>query len=64
MTKAEQIKVLSEQIVTDDVCSALREGATQLVMGEGSLDAKIVFVGRRAREDDLVDHLGASVNFR
>lgn len=66
MTKAEQIKVLSEQIVTDDVCSALREGATQLVMGEGSLDAKIVFVGEAPgkREDELGrPFVGASGKF-
>lgn len=36
---------LAEQIVSDDVCSELRRSATQLVMGDGSPDADIVFIG-------------------
>lgn len=37
--------VLQEMIVANEVCPELRRSATQLVMGAGSLDAKIVFIG-------------------
>lgn len=66
MSKVDLIKQLAEQIVADDVCPVLREGATQLVMGEGSLDAKIVFVGEAPgkKEDELGrPFVGASGKF-
>lgn len=77
MTKAEQIKALAEKIIADDVCSVLRAGATQLVMGEGSLDAKIILIGEAPgkKEDELgrpfvgasgkfLDELLSSINLR
>ncbi|AGL62335.1 Phage SPO1 DNA polymerase-related protein [Candidatus Saccharimonas aalborgensis] len=45
MTKQTEMAVLQEMIVANEVCPELRRSATQLVMGAGSLDAKIVFIG-------------------
>ena len=45
MTKQTEMAVLQEMIVAKEVCPELRRSATQLVMGAGSLDAKIVFIG-------------------
>lgn len=66
MVKTEQIKALAKQIIADDVCSVLRSGATQLVMGEGDLDAKIMFIGEAPgkKEDELGrPFVGASGKF-
>lgn len=42
MDSLDQIKA---DILKQDICPNLAQTATQIVMGEGSLDAKIVFVG-------------------
>lgn len=43
--KSLKIDSLRRQIESDDVCSHLRETATQLVMGDGNPDADILFIG-------------------
>ena len=45
MNKIQQITELKQAIINDQACSQLASGAKQLVMGEGSLDAEIVFIG-------------------
>lgn len=44
MSKAEELKKLKQEMV-DDTTLPLREGATQLVFGEGNPDTKIYFIG-------------------
>lgn len=45
MNKAVKLEDLAEEISDTNVCSALRQGATRLVMGDGNPDADIVFIG-------------------
>jgi uracil-DNA glycosylase family 4 len=51
--KAAQLKVIEEDIKSNKICSELAAQATQLVMGDGSLDAKLMFIGEApgAQED-------------
>lgn len=53
MSKTDQLAAIAEQIVQDDVTPHLRESATQLVIGEGTADAEVVFIGEApgAEED-------------
>lgn len=54
-SKAQQLKAMAEKIVSAKVCPELAASAKQLVMGEGSLDAEVVFIGEApgAKEDEL-----------
>lgn len=45
MSKLAQLDDLQGQIVTDNICPALAEQATQLVFGTGNPEADIVFIG-------------------
>ena len=45
MDKQQQLDELKAQILQNDVCPDLRAQATQLVMGDGNVDADIVFIG-------------------
>ena len=45
MNKIQQITELKQAIINDQACPQLANSAKQLVMGEGSLDAEIVFIG-------------------
>jgi uracil-DNA glycosylase family 4 len=53
--KAAQLEQIAQDIVDQRVCPDLAAGATQLVMGEGSADADIVFIGEApgATEDKV-----------
>ena len=58
--------VLQEMIVANEVCPELRRSATQLVMGAGSLDAKIVFIGEapgKNEDEQGVPFVGAAGKF-
>ena len=66
MDQQHEIDELQRQIIDDDVCPFLREGAIQLVMGEGNPNADIVFVGEAPgkKEDELGrPFVGASGKF-
>ncbi len=66
MTKQTQMAVLQEMIVANEVCPELRRSATQLVMGAGSLDAKIVFIGEapgKNEDEQGVPFVGAAGKF-
>lgn len=43
--KAAKLKALHDQIIADKVCPELAEQATQLVFGDGNVDAELLFVG-------------------
>jgi uracil-DNA glycosylase family 4 len=45
VTKQERLDQIAADIVTDHVCPHLAETAKHLVMGEGSVDTKIIFIG-------------------
>lgn len=53
MNKAKELQKIADQIVADNVCPHLAESATNLVPGEGSADAQVMFVGEApgAKED-------------
>lgn len=52
--KAQQLDEIIQRILQDDPTPALREGATQLVFGDGNPDAEIVFVGEApGKNEDL-----------
>lgn len=45
MSKQKQLDQIAQQIQDDKICLDLKQGATQLVFGDGDPDAEIVFVG-------------------
>ncbi|HIA92304.1 TPA: uracil-DNA glycosylase [Candidatus Saccharibacteria bacterium] len=66
MSKQSQISQLTQQIKYNEVCKKLADQATQLVMGEGNLDADLVFIGEAPgkKEDELGrPFVGASGKF-
>ena len=66
MDKQTQLDKLRQEILDVDVCAELRAGATQLVMGDGSVDAQIVFIGEApGKAEDLqgIPFVGASGKF-
>jgi DNA polymerase len=66
MGKQQQLDELRDEIIAQNVCVELRDGATQLVMGDGNPDANIVFIGEAPgkKEDELgLPFVGASGRF-
>lgn len=65
-TKQQQINELKNQILADNICPELAAQATQLVMGDGNLDANIVFIGEAPgkKEDETgLPFVGAAGKF-
>lgn len=66
MTKQAKLDKIQRDIVANNVCPELSDGALSLIMGEGSLDAKVVFIGEAPgrKEDELGrPFVGASGKF-
>lgn len=66
MDKEGQIEALRKEILEQKICADLAAQATQLVMGDGNLDSKIVFVGEApGKNEDLQGKpfVGASGKF-
>lgn len=66
LNKNNQIAKLAREIVDKNVCPELATGAAQLVMGDGSLDAEIVFIGEAPgkKEDETgIPFVGAAGKF-
>jgi uracil-DNA glycosylase family 4 len=66
MDKQSQLDRLRQEIIDADVCPELKAGATQLVMGDGNVDAQIVFIGEApGKQEDLqgLPFVGASGKF-
>lgn len=66
MTKQQQIDHLKAEILDNSICSDLAEQATQLVMGDGNLDAQIVFIGEapgKKEDESGLPFVGASGKF-
>ena len=54
MTKQSELEALHAEIISKDICPELRVQATRLVMGDGNLDADIVFIGEApGKNEDL-----------
>ena len=54
MSKQQQLDDIKAQILKDNVCPELAAQATQLVFGDGSPDAKLVFIGEApGKNEDL-----------
>lgn len=65
-TKTELLEQLRTDILKKDICPDLRETATQLVLGDGNPDAKIVFIGEapgKAEDEQGLPFVGASGRF-
>lgn len=64
--KQAHIDILKNDIISNNVCPDLREHATQLVIGDGNLDARIVFIGEApGKQEDIqgLPFVGASGRF-
>jgi uracil-DNA glycosylase len=54
VSKQQQLDDIQQQILKDDPVPELREGATQLVFGEGNPEAEVVFIGEApGKNEDL-----------
>ena len=65
-SKQQQMDALSADIVANDVCPELASTAQRLVMGDGNLDAEIIFIGEAPgkKEDETgLPFVGASGKF-
>jgi len=65
-SKQQQLDQIKQQIIDDDPVPALREGATQLVFGDGKADAEIVFIGEApGKQEDIqgLPFVGAAGKF-
>lgn len=66
MTKLEAMDDLERRLLAADITPELRQFASQLVMGSGSLDADIVFIGEapgKKEDEQGVPFIGASGKF-
>lgn len=66
MNKQQQLEQLRAAILSDNVCPELAEQAMQLVMGDGNLDADIVFIGEapgKKEDESGLPFVGASGKF-
>jgi uracil-DNA glycosylase family 4 len=66
MTKQQQLDQLRQEILTANICPGLRAQATQLVMGDGNLDADIVFIGEapgKNEDEQGIPFVGAAGKF-
>lgn len=66
MDKQSQIDELQREIVDKNICSELAVQAKNLVMGDGNIDANIVFIGEapgKAEDEQGLPFVGASGRF-
>ncbi len=65
-SKQTQLDELVQEIIAHDVCPELKAGATQLVFGDGSPDAEIVFIGEapgKNEDEQGIPFVGAAGKF-
>ena len=65
-TKQSQLDELVAEILDKKVCSELAASATQLVVGDGNIDADIVFIGEapgKKEDEQGLPFVGASGRF-
>jgi len=64
--KAHAMRALEEEIIAQNITPALAEQAIQLVMGDGNLDADIVFIGEapgKKEDEQGIPFIGAAGKF-
>ena len=64
--KNEALLALKQSIISNDVCSELKAGATQLVFGDGDPNSAVVFIGEAPgkKEDEMgLPFVGAAGRF-
>lgn len=64
--KQKKLDDLKAKIIAEKVCPELAESATQLVFGDGNLDAKVVFIGEApGKNEDIqgIPFVGAAGKF-
>jgi DNA polymerase len=65
-SKQQQLDDIARQIEADDPTPALREGATQLVFGDGNPNANLVFIGEapgKKEDEQGIPFVGAAGRF-
>ena len=66
MTKKEQMEALASEIISENITPELAAQATQLVMGDGNLDAEIIFIGEapgKNEDQQGIPFVGAAGKF-
>jgi DNA polymerase len=66
MSKVDELQAITDEIVAKNVCEELKKQATQLVFGDGNVNAEIVFIGEAPgkKEDEIgVPFVGAAGKF-
>jgi DNA polymerase len=65
-SKQSQIDEIREDILKNNICPDLAESATQLVIGDGNLNAEIVFIGEapgKNEDEQGIPFVGAAGKF-
>ena len=66
MSKQDDLQAIADEITTNNVCPELKEGAIQLVFGDGNPDADIVFIGEapgKNEDEQGLPFVGAAGKF-
>jgi DNA polymerase len=66
VNKQAQLDKIKENIIKQNICPDLRDGATNLVFGDGSADANVVFVGEapgKKEDEQGLPFVGAAGRF-
>lgn len=66
MTKQTDLDLLAKEIIERSVCAELAASASQLVMGDGTADAEIVFIGEapgKNEDEQGIPFVGAAGRF-
>lgn len=66
MSKADDLRGIVDEILANNVCPELAEQATQLVFGDGNVNAEIVFIGEapgKNEDEKGVPFVGAAGKF-
>lgn len=64
--KANQLSQLAAEIVRNNVCPELAQSAKQLVMGDGNIDADVIFIGEapgKNEDEQGIPFVGAAGKF-
>lgn len=66
MTTQQRLEALTRELIDGNICPELAANATQLVMGDGNVDADIVFIGEapgKKEDEQGLPFVGASGRF-
>ena len=66
MSKKEELQKIKADILTQNICPELAKGATQLVFGDGSANAELVFIGEapgKHEDEQGLPFVGAAGKF-